>query len=364
VAVKTDVATGLIPPYTGDVATLQLGTVVFETTSECNQNCLYCYNEWKRSNRVRAGSGALAPVGYRTARRTLSRLFRQVDVQRITMSGGEPLLADRFSELVLYCRLKRKGVSVISNGSSAELDTYLSLIDLGVDLFEFTVNSNVPAVHDGMTAGSWQHTTTIIRELAKRVEVVCVIVLTGRNAADLDETILFIESLGVRRIMVNRFNPGGTGIRYADELLLTREQLLNGLASASRIARGHGLHVTSNVCTPWCVIHPREISGIRIGTCGADVEHMPITITASGDVRLCNHSPIVVGNVHRESMDRILSGERAAEFFGTIPEACRDCPDYTACRGGCRAVSEQLGVDISAHDPVSTSVRRTLAGSN
>ena len=43
------------------------------------------------------------------------------DVEQVTFTGGEPFLAERFSELVLYTRMKRKQVAIITNGNKHPL---------------------------------------------------------------------------------------------------------------------------------------------------------------------------------------------------------------------------------------------------
>ena len=91
--------------------------------------------------------------------------------------------------------------------------------------------------------------------------------------------------------------------------------------------------------------------------CGDSPERMPLIVDAVGDLRLCNHSPVVVGNIHRESFDEIFKKRYVSQFFATIPPLCSQCEAYARCRGGCKAVSEQLGIPLAEHDPLSSSIR-------
>ena len=78
----------------------RLRFVVFEVTPECNLRCRHCYNIWKMP-----GYRGCTPSTYRQADKTLRRLLKMVKVDAVTMSGGEPVLSERFAELVLGHRL-------------------------------------------------------------------------------------------------------------------------------------------------------------------------------------------------------------------------------------------------------------------
>jgi organic radical activating enzyme len=56
---------------------------------------------------------------YKQAKKTLKRLFKIAEVGSVTFTGGEPFLAERFNELVLFTRLKNKSVTIITNGNAA-----------------------------------------------------------------------------------------------------------------------------------------------------------------------------------------------------------------------------------------------------
>ena len=334
----------------------RLRHIVFELTSECQQSCLYCYNVWKNPTEALR---PLATAGsYRTARRTLKRLFRVAKIGRVTMTGGEPLMSERFHELVLACRLRGAAVTVISNGG-APLAEYQSLEAIGVDLFELTINSDVPEIHDSMTGmpGSWQRVTNTVRALAQTTSVVCVVVVTRINAPRIRETLACISSLGVDRVMVNRFNPGGAGLLHSKDLLPSRDELRGALEAAERAGMEHGLNLSTNVSIPHCVVDPSDIPGIRMGACGSGPDRMPLTLSWNGELRLCNHSPVVAGNIFETPIDEILTSPEVVRFFGTRPEYCRACKRYDRCKAGCRAVSEQLGVSLVNHDPIGTTIR-------
>ena len=96
--------------------------IIFETNTLCNLDCLYCYNIWKRP-----GESIIHSATYKSAIRTLKKLFASASVNSITFTGGEPLLTERFSELVLFCKLKKASVNVITNGCTGNYEQYKEL---------------------------------------------------------------------------------------------------------------------------------------------------------------------------------------------------------------------------------------------
>jgi radical SAM protein with 4Fe4S-binding SPASM domain len=283
------------------------------------------------------------------------RLMSQADVGTITFTGGEPLMAERFLELVLACRMRRRAVTIISNGNAGSPETYDTLVAMGVQRFQIPLLSPTPSIHDELTRrdGSWSRARESIEHLvAKSAMVTGVIVLTAMNRMVVGSTMAMLASLGVHHLMVNRFNIGGTGIGEAARLVLTRRELRESMLTVNARAQSLGIPVSSNVSVPHCVVEPREVRFIQLTSCGTCARDKPLTLDAGGDLRLCNHSPVVLGNIARSTIGELIGSPYVARFHGTVPEPCRACRLYGECRGGCRAAAEQLGLPLEAGDPV------------
>ena len=65
-------------------------------------------------------------------------------------TGGEPFLSQRFHEIVLFCRMEGKSVTIISNGTQGSAADYRQLVRMGVGLFELPVYSVQADIHDRM----------------------------------------------------------------------------------------------------------------------------------------------------------------------------------------------------------------------
>lgn len=323
--------------------------ISFEVTMNCNLKCCFCYNHHKNTGVVPK------PSSYDIARKTLLKIFKVFDVGQLTFTGGEPFMGERFSELVLTARLKGVSVSVISNGNFASVDKYLQLVSLGVKLFELPVHSFNPDIHDTMThcKGSHQKSVSIIKSLVDNgIIPVAVVVLTKFNCDNIAKTLEYISSLGVDKIMLNRYNIGGEGVDNPLKILPTEQQLKKAFAEVSDIASKLSLTILSSVCTPVCILDPKDYPNIKFSSCSTDVNQRPITIDYLGNLRFCNHSPIVLGNIFEKSAQDILNSPQLLKWENTIPEYCSSCHKYAYCKGGCRAASEQCGLDVDNPDPI------------
>ncbi|MBN2681740.1 MAG: radical SAM protein [Bacteroidales bacterium] len=330
----------------------ELPFIIFETTSVCNLNCRYCYNIWK------------APIGekykfdsYKKARKTLKRLFSKVQVDQITFTGGEPLLAERFLELVLFARLRKKQVSIITNGNAGSRDDFFMLIKMGVGLFELPIHSYISEEHDFMANvnGSWTNSVEKTKQILDLGgNVVAVIVITKHNYKSIKETIRFIQSIGVNRIMLNRYNIGGAGITQIKELVMSKEEINFAFSEANLAAKEFGVRLTSNVCTPLCLLNPTDFPQIGFTSCSSNILNKPLTLDIEGNMRICNHSPIIIGNIYENKIEEILENDYLKKWTEIVPDFCSNCNIFNKCLGGCRAASEQMGLGLESVDPILT----------
>jgi radical SAM protein with 4Fe4S-binding SPASM domain len=329
---------------------IELGSVVFEVTSRCNLACRHCYNPYKRP-----GAPAPGVYGYRENLRALQRLLSQARLRQITLSGGEPLLAERFLELVLWLRLKGLPITLISNGTRGAPEDWDQLVRLGVGLFELPVLGPDAATHDAITQqpGSFDATlATLARLVAAGAEVCAAVVVSRMNLPRLEQTLERVAGLGVGTVLLNRVNIGGLGLRHWRELWLTPAQVDEMLVVADRATRERGLKIVSGVCTPLCAVEPARHPRVKTPTCSVEAARRPLTMDASGELRSCNHSPVILGDLFAQPLSEILASPELARWRELVPPQCRGCERWEACLGGCRAASEQLGCDLDTVDPL------------
>lgn len=331
---------------------LQLPHIAFELTDKCNLSCRYCYNIWKIP-----GAERKAFNSYSKAIKALKQLFAQANIKNVALTAGETFMAERLMEIALFCRMEGKSVTVISNGFLGKPSEYKSMIDMGITLFEMPIHSADEDVHDYITQvkGSWERSVnslTTIRDMGGYP--VPVIVLTKYNAEVIGDTLDYINELGMKRIMLNRYNIGGCGTAAPASVSATQAQLNKAFAVAEAKSIELGLTISSNVCSPDCLLNPADYPHIMFGHCSSDVLRKPITLDINGNIRLCNHSPVVAGNIFEKGIRDILYSPYAESWNEIVPDYCASCKSWKSCRGGCRAASEQCGLGLGHVDPVLT----------
>jgi len=325
--------------------------LAFEFIQDCNLSCQYCYNIWKSPNAEYPN----LKTNYKAAIKTLKQIYRQANVNHLTFTGGEPMLFQRLEELILYVRKKGTQVNLITNGTFPDPIRFKNISELGVQAVEFTLNHFRPEIHEQLNGhkGSYFLTLTSIDIFKKlKSNVVISVILNKQNIDDIEETIRFIHNLGIKRIMLNRFNIGGAGIESRNNLEISKEQLNKAFSKVNQIAAELNLQVYSAITTPLCVLDPIHYTNIKFSKCSDKIENKILTMDISGNIRICNHSPSVLGNIYDENIKDILNKENAGCWNHAVPAFCSKCKLFNECHGGCRAAAEQVYQSVNQPDPV------------
>ena len=332
---------------------LHIDNLVYELTESCNQCCRFCYNYW------RDGCSPLPAPDPAMARKTLRRLLSQAVVGTVSFSGGEPLLLRNVHDLALQARFKGSHVNVLTNGTLLTEDSIINFNSLGVGAIQIPILSADATIHDALTQlpGSWLKATAALRRVAELLPrgAYAVLVITKVNAPGISTTLELIRNLGVRHVMVNRFNLGGMGLRNAADLVLDAATLRHAFSDVESFAAAHpDFRFVSGVCTPACLLDAAAYPHIQFTWCSTDFNRRPIALNYRGDVRFCNHSPHIIGNIYDRPLRDILTDPANISRYAVTPTHCQDCPHLPRCNGGCRAASEQVYGSFNLPDPVLT----------
>jgi len=172
------------------------------------------------------------------------------------------------------------------------------------------------------------------------------------NLLQLESILELAASLGVHSVLLNRMNIGGLRPRHWRELWLEPAEVDALLVTADRVGGRLGLRISSGVCTRLCAVDPEAHPDLRTPTCSPEAERRPLTLDGWGDLRSCNHSPVILGDLHRQHLTEILDSTELARWRDVIPDFCAECERWADCLGGCRAACEQLGAGLHRVDPL------------
>ncbi len=328
----------------------RLQTLIVEVTQACDHACCYCYNFWRHPDSTAPLDDALSV----DLRPLLEHVLAQIDCRHVTLTGGEPLLRPDLLDIVEFLAARDVRVNLISNGHRLNAGRVQQLVRGGVTLFELPLLSHRRQTHDALCAapGAFDAVLAALAHIRTcRGQAVVAFVATRHNIDDLADTIKLAYAFGARGLMFNRFNPGGRGASAVDELLPTVDQVRRALEVAERASQEYRLPISCSIPIQPCLIDVAVYPHLGYGFCAAGSERAYYTIDPHGNVRPCNHTPTVLGNVWQEPFAEIMASPRLADFVNALPAFCASCARRDECQGGCKAAAQVCSGDLAAEEP-------------
>lgn len=324
-------------------------SLLYEVTPRCNLRCLHCYNVWKDE------------VAYSTdeldtdkALELIERSIRQSRCRQFTITGGEPALREDLEELVARAASLCEHVTLITNGTMLPEDRVKSLIESGVSLFELPLNSGDRDTHNRLAGGidCFDKVTRAAADIRYHgAELAFVFVGTSLNIDHFKDALELGIALGARGFLYNRYNAGGECHGRPDKLMPSVEQVRNGLAIAEEYAAKYGIGIGASIAIPPCLIDPDAFPHVGFGFCAAGTDRAYYTIDPIGNIRPCNHTPTIIGNLFETPLKTIVKSDKLAAFKKARPSFCSGCRIEEECLGGCKAAAEVCYSSLTECDP-------------
>lgn len=324
-------------------------SLVLEITHACNYNCRHCYR-WTDGCKEYSDR----PLTIRQTLDLLENVVRDTGVSLISLSGGEPLLSPHIFEIIDFLNDRNIAVNLITNGSLLDDRAIARLASDKVSAYEIPLLSGSAQIHDILSGvdGAFDRATLAIAKLkAARQTVITVFVATKINLPELEATFNLAIALDVDGIMFNRFNPGGTGFNNIDQLQASPDELHKALGIADRISGEIGLPISCSIPLPPCLIDTSRYANLNFGYCALGMADAYFTIDPHGNLRPCNHSPTILGNLVRHSFWELVDSERMIQYLAGVPEMCKACIHVSECKGCCRAAAESCFGSPKSPDP-------------
>ncbi len=327
---------------------VQQRSFVFEITTRCNHACPHCYNVWKA---VDYPCEEL-PTG--ETLQLLESMLEQSGASLVTISGGEPLLRPDLFEIVDFLAARGIGINLISNGSLLTESAIQRLGPKRISFFELPLLGASAETHDELSGrrGAFDDVTRAVADLKlAEAHVVCVFVATRRNLSEFRDTAELAIALGADGLMLNRFNPGGEGIRHLDRLQASPAEMQAALDIAEEISCEYDFPISCSIAMPPCLFDTQKYQRLTFGFCAAGTDRAYYTLDPVGNVRPCNHSPTILGNLRRQRLAEIINSKTMSEFMAACPEFCTGCRLERECLGGCKAAAEVCFGSPAKADP-------------
>lgn len=183
----------------------ELSFLWLELTNRCNLTCVHCYSE------SHPNSGADDSLKLQDYERVLLEAH-ELGCRAVQFIGGEPSINPDLPALIRKSRaLGFEHVEVFTNLYSLKDDVFESIVANSVDVATSVYGPN-SSVHDAITTklGSFNRTTQNIKKLIDSgVEVRAGVISMDGNSDFINETVSFLEGMGVNRVGVDRIRRFG-----------------------------------------------------------------------------------------------------------------------------------------------------------
>ena len=322
---------------------------VIELTEKCNNRCHYCYNVWKL-DRTEKSSGDLTTEQWKFL---IDKLHRETGCTHISISGGEPTIREDFMEILSHIHSFQIESILITNGSNLSREFIIKCMERGVRTFELPLLGPTRELHNEIAGNDcWDKIIEGIVDIrSSGGRPVVVFVATNKNLPYFEETLKLAIALETDCMMLNRFNPGGEGLRHIEELLPDVPSFEKAMEIANRYAREYRYAIASSIPVQPCLINLTLYPYVRVGFCVAGTENGYFTIGPDGKIRPCNHSVSILGDFFKETFEEIIKKPLVEKFRVAVPEICKVCSLSVICQGGCKAAAEVCSGSPGDLDP-------------
>jgi AdoMet-dependent heme synthase len=330
---------------------LNIENLIIEVTQACNNSCLHCYNYWSHDRLPIRSDESLS-------RTEIDNIIRDIQLitplKSVAISGGEPLLRKDLSGIANNLLNRGLKVIIITNGTlitRRRVQNFPELI-----LFEITLFSSDAKIHDYIAQNPGAFNRVIegviaIKSHNSGLAIVCV--MSRQNIQNLDKTIELALALGADGIALNRVNLSAHNIKFSQQLVPSKQELMDALNVAEETAGKYGIEIAISVPIPPCIADPQQYKHLRFGWCPRGGMNTYYTIGFNGLVRPCNHSSIILGDIRKQSFEEIFNSSKSQILWSSFPAECRLCshPLRDFCRGGCPAASYECYGTSEKTDP-------------
>jgi radical SAM protein with 4Fe4S-binding SPASM domain len=340
-------------------------TGVLEMTYRCNHACLFCSCPWY--------AGAIPEDPEMPAaewKELIAELCRR-GVCNFAFTGGEPLLKEGIEEIIEFAASQQSEyietvdgqlkswfaapkLFLLSNGKSMSREILALCKKHSINLsMSLPGLATFPEHTQGGTTA--EQVLGWFREAkAAGVTTTVGVTVTSKNLQELYETLATALLAGADTVLLNRFMPGGRGLKHRD-LELSREQLTQMVETAEDVLRQAGRYGSIGTELPLCLVDPSKYTHLKVGTrCSAALDFF--VVDPSGYTRVCNHSQVRLN--HWREIDKLKDNPYWRRFTQKdyLPKPCFSCPQMGECDGGCREAAHIIGGSLDAIDPLLISV--------
>ncbi len=308
---------------------------IFEITPECDLDCIYCYNVWKEKTEYQKRTLDVPKI-----KQLFTKITDETAIDSLVITGGEPLLYENLIELVSFFKEKRIKTGITTHGIHLTDQKTKELIDAGISYFEISLDSLNPAIYQKLTNDNrLDKVKKAILNIKKHNALLTVsTIITKLNIQDIPDVIDFSFAFSADFLSLNRFIPGGKGLKNKDILAPDINELKNILEIANKKAQETKMQINISVPIEDCIIRHKNYPFLKFGTCMCGAKKW--LIDSVGNLRTCEQNPDIIGNLFDSNFTDLANSEQVKQFRNqNLNQNCNNCMSYLHCGGGCRFIN-------------------------
>ncbi|MCU0652996.1 MAG: radical SAM protein [Candidatus Pacebacteria bacterium] len=310
---------------------------VFEITKKCNNDCFYCYNVWKERADYPTKELELAEI-----EKLFGKIFAKIKPQNITLTGGEPMLRTDIYEIATLAKNCGAKVGIATNGTLLDEEKTDRLVACGITYFDISLVSldkdRYATLSNNDKLSDLKRAILAVKK--RRIPLTLSFTITKINIADIGDFIDLGFSFSADNLALNRFVPGGRGLKNIEMLAPSASEFESVLGIANDRAEKYRVPVNITVPVEACRINHKKYPRLNFGACVCGRQKW--AIDPAGNLRTCEQNPDILGNLLEKSFAELIETNPAKKFQeSNFHGNCIECGDFGRCGGGCRFLRDK-----------------------
>ena len=328
--------------------------VQWEVTSECNHDCIHCYNYWRKDKEKASSLSKNLSVNYYL--NLAQKIIEQKPVI-VTVTGGEPLLVFEKIKPAVE-KLLAAGIKVTFNTNATLLTTEIIKFFEENDITLFiSFPCGVKNICDTITnrADSFNKIVSKLDLLKNsKIKYTINIVVTTLNLPYIKDTVSFLKTrYDIKNISITRAAKPANSDETFDAFLLNQDDMAKLQTISVALCKEFNIHVATSCPYTPCSIISQEVYNLfgekNICTAGKTT----YAIDIDGNVKACPRDSHMYGNILKEDFDTIWERIHVWRDETFLPPKCKECNKLNECLGGCRVSAYTMTGSMNGIDDVS-----------